>query len=221
MGNNPINGIDPDGGYKREFWANFFNVMFGGNGVRYNKEMEEYYFVKTYESGKEIYVSPIYETPFYVSGNLRVDYGLQAGTKVNISGITGSIFGEYRTKPLGDIAFMWNPSSDDSFDGYCYDIANDNFLPSDLIKTSWSASLLVGVTREYELGKFNNKLFSVGSVKHKSTHVPIIGNSEKNYSGLNTRKLTHLSHSWGLSGSAAAFLGIKGNIRFGFNLNFK
>jgi RHS repeat-associated protein len=32
MGNNPVMGVDPDGGFNKEWKANFYNFMHGGNG---------------------------------------------------------------------------------------------------------------------------------------------------------------------------------------------
>ena len=214
MGNNPINGTDPDGRFKREGVANFFNFMFNGNGVKQNKKTSEFYFEKGYVQNGEAYVSPIYHARFYSKGSLRVDWGIQGGVGIDIGAFSPTLFGELRTKPFGDTYFEWTPGAEtkyERFHGNTYDCLDDNYLDPSLINTGWDATF---AGAQYKLGK-RGEFFDVGPKKSSYLYLPVVGKHSNDYY---CNKVTTIRHSWGLGFKAAAIVGIKGNIDFGFKI---
>ena len=82
MGNDPINGIDPDGGFKWKWFAKLVNFAIGGDGVQWSKSREEFFVSKWSTTGDGgILLENFFKSPieFYANANGKVDFGLQAG----------------------------------------------------------------------------------------------------------------------------------------------
>ena len=220
MGNDWVNGVDPDGKYKWKIMAELANFLFGGNGVGYDKVKGEYYFSKGFGQGVNNCVKPIYSSPFYISGRLRIDKGPQGGIGLNVLGIKFAAFAQYETKPFGDAGFEWTPGAEKG-ERYTSHWYPEGKWPSDVSQTSADVGIgAIGGGWEFE-PKRSGKLFDVGPVKSQSISIPVLGTKTVEF--LNPHGQSGIvsaeRHSWGLDFKAGAIaVGLKAKIEFGFKI---
>jgi RHS repeat-associated protein len=226
MGNNPVSGVDPDGQYDTKFGAWLNKFLFGGNKLVYTESRKEWGVEYNPDNGTgEFEVAIRYSGPkLYLSGNARVDWGLQGGFKFNALGAAVSLFASYETKPLGEQNFEWTPGAVNKNERFIYDsydiIKNYyDYYNTDFTKTELDVGIAaLSANNTYGVGT-RDKLLSVGPLKSTTISFPIYGKKQIEYGGLGQKNIGCTRRSWGIGFRAAALIGIQGNFEVGYKFS--
>jgi hypothetical protein len=240
MGNDPINGIDPDGGFKWKWWAKTVNFLIGGDGVEFSKYHEEYYVKKftnfSSSSANEldgIGIEAFFSTPIKVYGNARAnaDFGLQGGFDLNFAGADIALEGGHDVFNLADINLDLNSQTGFS-DSYIYNrYGSRSANLGDYSESERSRKTYLGIglgvvsgETEWETSRLGSErilggyMRGVGNLKSESLSFPVYGTNTTNYN--NTTQLTTTTRSWSIGASVKALLGLHANAEIGYELQY-
>ncbi|MGD9995181.1 MAG: RHS repeat domain-containing protein, partial [Salinivirgaceae bacterium] len=208
MGNNPVMGIDHDGRYKWEWWANLVNDYIGGQGVFYDKQREEYGVWDTQRDAEapKIYENQIdgvslsaqYEgTYFYIKGGFRIDKGVLAlnGNIARIA-IGGHLVNSSQT--IAGANFEFIPSDlKDKFRGNIYD---NTFGYETALQNGWGVGLL---------GSYSK------TANYETVSILILGANTTTYSDIEHGQRYKNNSSWGSGFKFGLHIALDINIEFG------
>jgi RHS repeat-associated protein len=227
MGNDPIAGVDPDGRFKRKFWANLCMQLFGGDYVHQNEKTGEYAirFSQGYWDSEldasGIIVGDRYNWPeFEASGNIVIDYGFQAKLLGKIAGIKVGAGYYESVKELRSLNFNFDIDefklNPDVYDG--------GYGPK--TKEGWDVGVgIVGMGRRHHSTK---DLLNFGSRESESISLPVFGTREYHYAprlnpktGKSSNRLVKKGNFWGAGVHGALWLGISAETKIGWYYNYK
>ncbi|CAM1340839.1 RHS repeat-associated core domain-containing protein [Tenacibaculum amylolyticum] len=240
IGNDPVNSIDPDGGFKKKWWANIVNILIGGDGVSFNKKRDEFYVHKTtYLEGdldknelggfitQQFYSNPI---KLYGKVNLKLDHGLQAGLSLKFFGVQIDLTPKYDVTNIFDANLELN-SKNGFNDSYIYDSLGDlsggGYLNSKYSNTSGLGIGfgVVGGAFEYENSSFRSErilggaLRGISHLNSEELSFPVYGTIKTNYT--KDSPVTTTTRSWSLGASLIAIFGVHANLEGGYELLYQ
>lgn len=217
MGNDPVNGVDPDGGLFEKQRAWLWSVFNGGGG-RTEKGANGWVGYGKIDQG----VSGRYfkYSDFYVSGQIRLDYGFQFGLGAKVLGVPVSLYGAYETKPLVDFNFEWsyNPKSQKwSYSSNFYDKMSGGYYDSSFTNNEYDIGLgIIGFNQKNDLGK-RGEVFGVGPIKSKGISIPLYGSKTAEFSqSAHGIKHSQTKRSWGVGEKIGLLIGLQTNFETGF-----
>ena len=226
MGNDPINGIDPDGGFKWKWWAKVVNYIVGGNGIGYDNNKEEYY-VKTsfyfeekanvlYDGKQYISTVPgvgfknIFKSPFFIKARARGTLGVQLTQKMEIAGV-GIGLDAYLHR-IEVFNFNFDSSKKDFFNksGTVF----DGWNPSNDVTGLKISTPYVKGGIEYR-NDDSNDLIIPGSLKSTQIGFPILGDNKIEYN--RNGSISKQTQSWTIiKSNFAIVLGLHGDVKIGY-----
>ena len=225
MGNDPINGIDPDGGFKWKWFARLVNFAIAGDGVQWSKSKNEFFVKKWSTTGDGgIMLENFFKSPieFYANGNGKIDFGLQAGFDVNAFGAKIGLEAGHDVRSLIETnldtralqSFSYNRFSDNNTGNY-YGAQNDR-------ATYFGVGGIIGYGKEYKTSRRRDDrilgfIQNVGDLKSKEFS-GVVGTSVTNYNHID--KTTTTTNKWVFGGNLKLLLGIHGKLELGVNFNY-
>jgi hypothetical protein len=215
MGNDPINGIDPDGGYKTWFGAALGWIGGGFKGKIDNPGLggDKNYAISTITEGFDgdlFTVSRDYGSNFFIEGDVGVSVGPQAGFDVKLGGAKASFSGHYNRTKIN--IFGGGYSSKKGL----YNNSQQQASYNDLTSGYSIGMVLVGGGAEHypSSGTYIPREYD-GQMKSEEISFPIFGTLEKDYD--TSGSLLETTKSWGIGSDVKILLlGVHFNLDIGY-----
>lgn len=221
MGNDPINGIDSDGGYRTQLGAylgwigSFFRGKVDHTRGGGDKEWAISKAVRNENYGNNgddflFIIQRDYGSNFFIEGNAGLSVGPQIGVDVDVLGAKGSVSGHYNRIKIDMLGFGY--SSKKGLHNRSQQQGSYDNLTSG---NSWGIGV-IGQNREYypSSGTHIPNKYN-GQIKSKEDSAFILGKVKEDYD--TSGNLIETSHSWGIGSDVKiVFFGVHFNFDVGY-----